>query len=62
MKIVHNTVLKRNRFYWSYFFLNCVYLGGDQNLGVQLPLFRGGGQGGLDYAHNVTAHMKVTYV
>ena len=32
---------------WPFFFsitgLNCVYWGGDQNLGVQLTLFKGGG-------------------
>ena len=53
---------------WPFFFsitgLNCVYWGGDQNLGVQLTLFKGGGggQGGLDYALNITAYIEVTYV
>ena len=63
MPVPNLQCLKVGHFFFSITGLNCVYWGGDQNLGVQLTLFKGGGgQGGLDYALNITAYMKVTYV
>ena len=36
--------------------------GGDWSLEVQLTLFQPVGGEGEDYAHHITAYMKVTYV
>ena len=52
---------------WPFFFLNhwaqlCV-LGWRPEFGCSVnPIQGGGGQGWLDYALNITAYMKVTYV
>ena len=46
MPVPNLQCLKVGHFFFSITGLNCVYWGGDQNLGVQLTLFKGGGKGG----------------